>query len=156
MVRVCNFDETLAPKGKTSVIVHLRTTDPQYWIDLRKRDRARYAAEKKRAADGVISTLERRYGDVAAKVEVVDVCTPATIVRYTNNWQAAYQGWAPTPELIGRSLPRTIDGVRCFYMCGQWVDPPGGLPRVIISARMAVQTLCRDRRQPFVSRSASE
>ena len=54
----------------------------------------------------------------------------------------------PTAEIemprIGRSLPKTVPGLRGFYMTGQWVEPGGGLPKVVLSARNVTQLVCRD------------
>jgi len=46
-----------------------------------------YENEKKRIADFTISQLDKRLPGFASQVEVVDVPTPATYVRYTGNWQ---------------------------------------------------------------------
>ena len=77
------------------------------------------------------------------------MATPATYVRYTSNWRGSYQGWAPTPLLVGRTLPKTLPGLGGFYLTGQWVEPGGGLPKVVLSARNVAQIICRDDGVPF-------
>ncbi|MBN1307031.1 MAG: NAD(P)/FAD-dependent oxidoreductase [Chitinispirillaceae bacterium] len=149
IIRLCGFDPTLAPRGCTSVIVTLRTSDEQYWIDLRAKDPQRYASEKKRIAEAVTDELEQRFGNIRTSIDTVDVATPATYVRYTNIWRGSYQGWAPTPAMVGRSLPRRIRGLEGFYLCGQWVESGGGLPRAVLSARNTVQLICRDFKTVF-------
>lgn len=149
MVRFTGFDPCFAPAGKTAVVVHLRTTDYAYWENLRATAPDDYKKEKERMCESVIDTLETRFGNVRALVETTDVTTPATWIRYTGNWKGSYQGWAPTPRVVGSTFPKTAPGLRDFYMTGQWVEPPGGLPRVIISARQAVQIICHDDHKPF-------
>ena len=148
-IRLCGFDPTLAPEGCTSMIVNLRTVDEKYWIDLRTADPQRYASEKKRIAEAVTEELERRFGNIRTSIDTVDVATPATYVRFTNTWRGSYQGWAPTPAMVGRSLPKRLKGLYRFYLCGQWVEAGGGLPRVVLSARNTVQLLCNDFKVAF-------
>ena len=151
VARICHFDPSFAPPGKTAVVVHIRTHDHQHWADLRRDDRPRYQQEKDRAARAVIQLLERRYGGIAENLEVCDVATPATWMRYTHLYKASYQGWAPVPEMIGRSLKKTLPGLRDFYLVGQWLEPAGGLPRVIFSGRHLAQLICREDGRQFVA-----
>jgi len=76
-------------------------------------------------------------------IEVVDVSTPATVVRCTRNWQGSMEGWLLTPQTGVRPLPPTLPGLRRFLMIGQWVMPGGGLPSGLITARRAVRRICR-------------
>ncbi len=149
IVRVCAFDPTFAPPGKTSVIVNLRCHDSDYWCTLRENDRQAYSREKQKVADIVIDALDKRFGRIRETLEVCDVATPATYVRYTNIWQASYQGWAPTPATVGRSFEKTVPGLRDFYIAGQWVEPAGGLPRAVLSARNVAQLICASDGRPF-------
>ncbi|MBD3315962.1 MAG: NAD(P)-binding protein [Chitinivibrionales bacterium] len=143
MVRILNFDPVYAPTGKTSVIVQLRTEDCDYWCALRNEDRNRYNQEKQHVAEVVTESLERRFAGVRKNVEVVDVATPATYVRYTRLWKGAHQGWAPTPGVIGRPQPKTLPGLRNFYLTGQWESPAGGIPAVIAVGRQVAQIICK-------------
>ncbi|MBD3319756.1 MAG: FAD-dependent oxidoreductase [Chitinivibrionales bacterium] len=152
LLRICNFDDCFAPEGKTALVVHLRTHDWQYWVDLRNNDRKRYENEKVRVSGAVIDTLDKRFGGIRDACEVSDVATPATYMRYTNVWKGSYQGWAPTPAVIGRSLKRTLPGLKNFYCTGQWLSPAGGLPRVIVLGRQVAQRICKDDGKAFIAR----
>jgi phytoene dehydrogenase-like protein len=143
MVRICSFDQTLAPPGCTSIAVHFRTPDYEFWTDLRKNNRKEYQLLKKKIADAVIDTLDKRFGNVRETVEEIDVATPATYIRYTNIYKGSYQGWAPVPGLIGKTLPKQIKQLKNFYFSGQWVWPAGGLPGVIRIGRQTAQIICR-------------
>ena len=116
------------PAGKTAVVAFLGTYDYTYWENLRASDPDRYAAEKKRLADAVIAVLESRFPAARGKTEVVDVATPATVVRYTGNWKGSMEGWLVTPKTGIKALPDTLPGLKNFVMAGQWVNPGGGLP----------------------------
>lgn len=150
MVRICNFDPSFAPQGKTAVIVQIRTDDANYWEELRKQNIERYKSEKERVATLVIDSLEKRFGNIKKNIEVADVATPATYIRYTNLWKAAHQGWAPTPDIIGRLQPKTIPGLNNFYLAGHWVSPAGGIPAVIAVGRHVAQMICKKDRKNFV------
>ncbi len=140
--RIFNFDPAMAPEGKT-VITAMIEADGPYWLGLREQDRQRYNAEKARIGDAVVQALDRRYPGLKDQVEMVDVATPATTVRYTGNWRASFEGWMPTPGYLMKGLPRRLPGLDDFYMVGQWVQPGGGLPTGVMTAREVLQLVCR-------------
>jgi phytoene desaturase len=137
--RVFNYDDTLAPAGKTVVQVYIQT-DYNWWDALQK-DRVRYEEEKARLAAEVLDRLEHHLPGIAANVEVTDIATPHTFYRYTRNYRGAFEGWLVTPETIQHTLEHTLPGLRDFYMIGQWTEPGGGIPVVIDAARRFVQAL---------------
>jgi len=114
----------------------------QYWIDLRDNDPRRYRAEKKNILRRIIAILDKRFPGLAHSIERFDVATPATFVRYTNNWRASYEGWLPTPKILGRRIRYTLPGLKDFYMAGHWVIPGGGLPSAALSGREVAQMVC--------------
>ncbi|MBE0648032.1 MAG: NAD(P)/FAD-dependent oxidoreductase [Bacteroidales bacterium] len=142
---IYNYDPTLAPAGKTVVSVSFYTREADWWIDLRKRNRALYSREKTIFAREVIDILEKRFGRITEHVEEVDVATPASIYRYTNNWKGSAQGWLPGKNIISRSpIKPTLPGLKNFYYTGHWSIPGGGLPVALKSARDAAQIICHD------------
>ncbi|HTW82110.1 MAG TPA: NAD(P)/FAD-dependent oxidoreductase [Terracidiphilus sp.] len=147
--RIFNFDPTFAPLGKTAVTCLLPTRNFKYWADLRANNLVAYHREKKRIADTVIELLEKRIPGVQAAIETVDVATPASVYRYTGNWQGTMEGWLPEPGSGFRPLPNTLPGLDRFIMVGQWVMPGGGLPSGLMTARPAIKTICKHDRVPF-------
>ena len=147
-VRIGNFDPALAPAGKT-VLTSAIEADGPYWIGLRERDREQYKAEKARIGEAVVRALDRRYPGLGEQVEMVDVATPATTVRYTGNWRASFEGFMPTPRYLMKGLPRRLPGLDDFYMVGQWVQPGGGLPTGVMTAREVMQLVCNRDGVPF-------
>ncbi|MHC5037881.1 MAG: phytoene desaturase family protein [Planctomycetota bacterium] len=147
-----HFDPTLAPKGKTCVNVMFESFGHDYWTDLRENDRERYKAEKKRIADRVIEILHEKIGDIKDHVEVVDVATPATFIRYTNNWRGSYEGWLPGPGALMVSMSKELPGLRNFYQIGQWVMPGGGLPSGVMSGRHVTQIICKRDGKTFTTK----
>lgn len=135
------LDPTMAPAGCTMVNLMIDCREDAFWVELRTRDRAAYQAAKEQVARQVIDALEARLGDFAAHVEVIDVATPATFLRFTHNWRGSYEGWLPQ-KLMSGNLPSEVPGLARFSMVGQWTTPGGGLPMAIWTARCAVQVLC--------------
>jgi phytoene dehydrogenase-like protein len=149
---IYNFDPTLAEEGKTCVIVMFESFGHEYWMNLRENDRDKYKEEKQRIADRVIDLLEEKIGDIKKNVEVIDVATPATFSRYTNNWKGSYEGWLPGPGALTYKIKKELPGLKNFYMIGQWVEPGGGLPSAITSGRGVTQIICKKDRKRFISK----
>ena len=147
--RFFHFDPTFAPPGKTAVTSILPTRNFQYWINLRAGDPARYHAEKRQVAEKVIDVLEKRIPGLRQAVEVIDVSTPASAMRYTGNWKASQEGWLIEPGDGFRPLPNTLPGLEHFMMIGQWVMPGGGLPSGPMTARPAIKAICKQDHVPF-------
>jgi phytoene dehydrogenase-like protein len=141
--RIFNFDPTFAPSGKTAVTCLLPTRNFKYWADLRAHNLAAYNREKKRVAEAVIGVLEKRIPGVRAAIETVDVSTPASIYRYTGNWQGTMEGWLPKPGTGFSPMRNTLAGLERFKMVGQWVMPGGGLPSGPMTARPAIKAICK-------------
>jgi phytoene dehydrogenase-like protein len=148
--RIFHFDPTFAPSGKTAVTSFLPTRDFEYWLQLKQSNPAIYQEEKQRVAQAAIEVLERMVPGLGSAIEVLDVSTPATIIRYTGNWKGSMEGWLPTPATGFSQLPNTLPGLRHFMMAGQWIMPGGGLPSGLFTARSAVQSMCRQDRISFV------
>jgi phytoene dehydrogenase-like protein len=139
--RIYNFDPTLAGSGHTVIIGFFDTADYRYWQDLRQNDREKYDREKSRIADEYIALLDNKLGNIKDRIEVIDVATPATAIRYTNSWHGSYMGWGwgtRVPVTIQRELP-DLDN---FYMTGQWITPSGGLPPVHRDGKAVARKIC--------------
>jgi phytoene dehydrogenase-like protein len=153
MARVLNFDPTLAPAGKTTVVFMIESRGLEYWGGLREREPARYAAEKQAVADAVLAAFDRQVGGgIADAIEVTDVATPATWQRYTGNWQGSYEGWLPPKGRLFVKMDKRLPGLRDFDMVGQWVNPGGGLPPAAIDGRDLARAHCRRDGRKFVVR----
>ncbi|TVR66741.1 MAG: NAD(P)/FAD-dependent oxidoreductase [Spirochaetaceae bacterium] len=149
-VRSYCFDPTLAPEGKTVLVVQFET-DYEWWATLRK-DPERYRAEKERIAADVITGLEQRFPGISAHVEMIDVATPITWERYTGNWRGAYEGWIMDADSFTTTMKKTLPGLDNFYMAGQWVNPGGGIPTAIMSGNHTIQLICRRDGRKFTVR----
>jgi phytoene dehydrogenase-like protein len=144
-----SYDPSLAPEGKTVLKVQF-DTDYDYWEKLYQ-DTERYKAEKERIANDVIDRLDKRFPGLAAKVEMRDVATPMTWVRYTGNWRGSFEGWMFSAEFFTGSMRKTLPGLDNFYMAGQWVNPGGGMPTAAMSGRQTIQMICNKDKKKFIA-----
>jgi phytoene dehydrogenase-like protein len=140
-------DSEFCPPGKTVILVRFATRY-DYWVQLRTHQPAEYRKAKARLQEQLVAILDQRFPGAGSHVEHADLCTPASYERWTGNRQGSFQGWLPTPQLLGRKFPRTLPGLKNFYMAGHWVEPGGGLPPAALSGRYAAQMICaRDGKQ---------
>jgi phytoene dehydrogenase-like protein len=143
------FDPSLAPKGKSVVIMTLDTTY-DYWQ--RIYGRTIYDHEQIQEADMLIDLLEEFYPGIKSDIEFVDVATPLSYERYTGNWQGSICGWLLTTQtmpMMIRRMRNTLPGLKHFYMTGQWVEPGGSLPVVAMSGRNIIQQICVEDKKEF-------
>lgn len=148
-ITIYNFDPTLAEEGKTCLRAILKTPNFQYWYDLRKNDSIRYGREKKQIAENLIAILDRQLGNIIPHVEVIDVSTPATFYKFTNNWKGCTQGWEWLPGLIPETIKKELPGLEGFYMIGQWVMPGGGVSSALITGRDIARIICKRDKKKF-------
>lgn len=150
-VHIYNYDPTLAPEGKTAITIMFKS-EYGWWKDLAN-NREAYNRKKKDIAETVAGLLEQRFPGISSQIEVTDVATPLTFERYTGNWKGSFEGWLITPENSGvvmKPMPQTLPLLRNFYMCGQWVEPGGGLPTALMSARRLVKLICKEDKKKFI------
>jgi phytoene dehydrogenase-like protein len=142
-----SHDPTMAPEGKTSII--LRYESPwKLWKNLEGEE---YKAEKLQIEKDAIALLEDEYPGISAFIEVIDVATPKTDVKYTGVKDGAYEGFMPSKENMMKSLKMKLPRLQNFYMAGQWLFPGGGIPPSAQSGKWAVQLICKKERQIFIS-----
>jgi phytoene dehydrogenase-like protein len=134
------FDPTMAPEGK-SVIVMRFDSPWELWKDI---DSIEYKKEKVQIERDSRSFLEKRYPGISANIEVCDVATPVTDVKYTGVWKGSYEGFMPSSKNLMNNLSPVLPGLKKFYMAGQWLFPGGGLPPAGQSGKWAVQYICKD------------
>jgi phytoene dehydrogenase-like protein len=140
-----SFDHTMAPEGK-SVIVMRYDSPWELWKDI---NASEYDNEKEQIGKDARILLEKRYPGISANIEVCDVATPLTDVKYTGVWKGSYEGFMPSSKNLMDNLNPAIPGLKKFYMAGQWLFPGGGLPPAGQSGKWAIQYICKEERIAF-------
>ena len=134
------FDKNMAPEGKT-VLATLYQADYDYWNELYQ-DKEKYQAAKKRLETDAITEIIKRYPEAEGKIEVTDVVTPMTYVRYCNAWRGSWMTWLINSKDIPSYHSGLLPGLNNFIMAGMWTLPPGGLPGAGAAGRFAAHRLC--------------
>jgi len=141
-----SYDSTMAPEGKTTLV--MRYESPwKLWKDL---EGEAYKQEKLQIEKDAIAHLEVVYPGITEFIEVVDVATPKTDVRYTGVKDGAYEGFMPSKENMMKSLKMTLPKLQNFYMAGQWLSPGGGLPPSVQTGKFSIMLICKKEKQKFV------
>lgn len=132
-----NVYKGYSPEGKNTVNIltlqgfeHWRKYEADYW----KGNKAEYFAEKERMADVLIKRVEKTLLPGLSKaVEVKEIGTPLTNVRFTGNYRGAIYGWDQTLE---NSPPRRLaqrTPIKNLYLSGAWTTPGAGYSAVLSS-----------------------
>ena len=141
------FDPTIAPKGKTTLVVaFISESAYSYWKKIYQ-DKEKYTQEKKNVETAVISSLEKIIPGIKDKIEAIDVATPMTIIRYTNNWKGSIMGFT-RPFLL--RIPRTLPKLKNFLMVGQWVGD-AGIPGAALGGRDCLEIICKKDKKRFIA-----
>ncbi|WP_287152597.1 FAD-dependent oxidoreductase [Candidatus Solincola tengchongensis] len=104
----------------------------------------RYVEAKNQLASRLIDLAERVAPGLREHIEVVEVATPLTHMRYTGNWEGAVYGYENSPaESTVLRLPNRgpLEGL---YFAGAWVRMGGGFQPCIDSGRTAAENILQD------------
>ena len=132
-----NLYPDYSPKGKNTINLlvlqgydHWKPYEADYW----KGNKAAYNKEKSRMADILVQQAEKSFLPGLTKtVEVMEIGTPLTNVRYTGNYRGAIYGWDQTLDNSNpRRLPHTTP-IKNLYLSGAWTNPGHGYGAVIPS-----------------------
>ncbi|MFC2069240.1 phytoene desaturase family protein, partial [Chloroflexota bacterium] len=141
----------IVPAGKSLLRIELETRNDEFWASLRESDRKGYQEEKSRVAQNIIDILDSKMTGLRYKIDMIDVTTPATYLRYTGNWHGSIQGWENENIFRRNPFKKSLSGLNNFFMCGQWVEPGGGVPSAALSGRKLIRHICKKDKKPFVT-----
>jgi len=136
------FDPSLAPAGK-SVIELIIRTKYAYWEHIY--GRGPYDSEQRQVSELIKERLFEWYPEIQNQIEFTDEATPLSYERYTGNWMGATCGWLLTRQTMPMMIlgvPKTLPGLRNFYLAGQWVEPGGTVTLAAASGKNAIQMIC--------------
>ena len=108
-----------------------------------------YKKEKQQIEKDAIACLESVFPDISKDIEVIDIATPKTGVRFTGVNKGAYEGFMPGKENMMKTLDMKLPKLKNFYMAGQWLFPGGGLPPSAQTGKWVVQLICKKEKQKF-------
>ncbi len=135
-----SYDPTFAPKGKTVVISYINAN--YHWWKEKRGNIQEYKNEKEKLGEAIIERIENRFPELQGKITLIDVATPITFERYCGAYKGAYMSFGTTPKGDQKIHNGKIKGLKNFYMAGQWLMPPGGLPTALVTGKWAIQRIC--------------
>nr|MBN2278740.1 NAD(P)/FAD-dependent oxidoreductase [candidate division Zixibacteria bacterium] len=132
-----NLYKGYSPEGKNTVnIISLMGYDywKKYETDYFNNRKEAYKADKERIADYLIDRVEQTLmPGLREAIEVKEIGTPLTNVRYTTNYRGGIYGWDQTlNNAMPNRLPQ-ITPIKNLYLSGAWTQPGGGYGGVIWS-----------------------
>lgn len=139
-----SYEPKFAPKGSSVLIATANQSgqDYEYWEKLYLNKEA-YRKEKQRIAEEYRIRLERRFPELAGKINVLDVATPMTYHRYTGAYLGAWMAFMLTTKSKYMNHSGEIKGLKNCYLTGQWLTPPGGLPTAAITGKFTIQRIAK-------------
>lgn len=132
-----NLYKGYSPEGKNTLnILILQGYDhwKKYEADYLKGNKTEYRKEKERLADILVSQVEKvLLPGLSKAIEVKEIGTPLTNLRYTGNYRGAIYGFDQTLDNSGQSrLPHSTP-INNLYLAGAWTRPGHGYGAVIPS-----------------------
>jgi phytoene dehydrogenase-like protein len=104
-----------------------------------------YRQEKERLARILIERTEARLiPRLSRMIEVMEVGTPLTNVRYTGNAEGAVYGYEQSVVNSFMSRIKNRTPIKGLYLAGAWGEPGGGFTGVMGSGRSAALSIMRE------------
>ncbi len=133
-----SYEPSFAPEGKTILQSQFIQTeeDYAYWMKLAQNQEA-YKQKKTELSEEALLRLLERFPQLAGKVKILDVWTPATYDRYCNAYHGAYMSFIITKNAKNKTVAGKIKGLSNVFLAGQWLMGPGGLPTAAAMGKFA-------------------
>lgn len=141
--------DTYVKDNKTicALLIDQYGEDFEVWNALYQNDKEKYYQTKKELGSAVISRIIKRFPSLENKIKLLDFATPYTMHRYTNATRGAYMTFLFTKRHKMNVEKGYVKGLKNFFVAGQWVQAPGGLPLALASGKFAIQRICKKDRK---------
>jgi len=141
-------DETLAPKGKTGIII---STLISYNITKFFYDNDFYDELKDFCTEKITNVITKKlFTELKGKIIKTSCSTPMTIERYTSNFQGAITGWSfddkemPSEREMIRINKSIITPFPNIFQAGQWSFSPSGVPVSVLTGKLAYDKVLKN------------
>jgi len=143
-----NLGPGFSPKGKNTLnIIVMQGYDywKKYETDYFYGNKDAYTKEKMRLAGILIDKVEKTLlPGLRKSIEVLEVATPLTNIRFTGHPRGAIYGWNQTVDNSGqRRFPQTTP-IKNLYLSGAWTFPGHGYGACVPSGLSCFATVMRD------------
>ena len=150
-IRSYAYDPTFTRGNKTVLSVLLTQSSAEYpfYRDLVKNRKA-YEEYKNHIAELVKQKITEHFPKLGQSLETLDVATPYTFKRYVNSSNGVYMSFYFTHKQAMFAHHGKVKGLDNFYLSGQWMQGPGGLPIAMTQGKFAIQRICKRENLSFV------
>ncbi|WP_455539135.1 phytoene desaturase family protein [Terrisporobacter sp.] len=139
------YEPSFAPEGKQilQALLPLDVSAYDYWMDLYK-DKEKYNSKKEELANLIMKKIEGMYEGYRGKITILDSWTPVTYKRYCNAYKGYNQAFVMGKRTNQKDYPSAyIKGIDNVILCGQWINPPGGVCGAAITGKFAIQRILK-------------
>ena len=149
-IRSYAYDETFTRGDKTvlSILIDQYSPEYSYWKKLSK-NKELYQTVKNDIAEEVKNKILAHLPSLG-DMELLDVSTPYTFNHYVNSSNGVYMGFLFTKKDSMFAHSGVLKGLKNFYLSGQWMQGPGGLPIAMTQGKFAIQRICKKEKLSFV------
>ncbi len=144
----CLRDKSLAPEGKTGLII---STLFDYDIMLHLRQLGLYDEAKKFIADTILNVLDNSiYPKFKSSIINAFLSTPLTIASKTGNSDGAITGWSfisgkvPAVSKMTKIAQAVKTPLPHVFQAGQWTYSPAGLPISMLTGKLAANSVIKN------------
>lgn len=131
-----SMDESLNDKEK-GVLTFTFVDNYKNWSS----DKEIYKQQKESVTQIILNRLEKLYPQIKGNIEIIELGTPRTMERYTNNKYGAVYGYSQKVNQSGRFRLNSKTPIKNLYLVGAWVNPGGGYEGSISSGMMVAQNI---------------
>ena len=141
------YEPSFAPEGKAVLQTNVTQQDEDFafWKSL---DEHAYAQTKERLAGELEKRIVAQFPSLAGRIELLDCWTPRTYERYCNAYHGAYMSFITTKGTKQLRAKGELKNLKNFYLAGQWIMCPGGLPIAAVSGKFAIQRILKREGRP--------
>ena len=137
-------------KGVITIIVgDLISNWPEYKTE-------EYKERKKEISDILIAKAEKVFPNIKEHIKVMELGTPHTMKRYTNNSEGAVYGWAQNDTQGGFDRLAFKTCLKNTYLAGAWTHPGGGFEGAITSGVICGEKVLREKEEKNEEKSKKE
>lgn len=119
------------------------------YFQYKSMERKEYLKYKKELGEKLRTEIVNYFKFQDEQVGLLDVSTPLTFRRYTNAWRGAYMSFLTTTKSKELMRKGIIKGLNNFYLAGQWLMSPGGLPIALFTGKHAIYRIMSSRGEKF-------
>ncbi len=132
------LDSSLAPEGQH--LLMLTTLLPFF-------EQEHWKQRKQDVMQQMLDLAEQSIPKLNQHILFVEGGSPATMKRYTGNYQGAAYGWDVIPAQVGPARIQNQSPVQGLYFSGHWTSPGGGVYGVSVSGVQAAQKVLDIKKQ---------